>query len=126
MDGKLASRTLALACALLIALPVMAASNKWRLQCSGDAKSDGEIELVLTPKDGTPDSIVVPIVKGTNENNVAKQIVQALRTKYGKQTYEAEVDDGEDVLVKARRGTPAFDVTIPRNTTGVRISPDKE
>lgn len=120
-------RALACACALAVALPLAAAdSNKWRLQCSGDAKTDGEIELVLTPKDGAAESVVVAVPKGTGENRVAKLVVGAIRAHFGDARFHAEVDDGEDVLIKAKRGTPDFNVAVQRNTTGVRISPDKE
>ena len=101
-------------------------SNKWRLQFSGDADTDGEIELVLTPKDGQPESVVVTIPKGTGENSAARLLVGAIRAKFGDARFHSEVDDGEDVLIKANRGTPSFDVTIQRNTTGLRIRPDKE
>ena len=120
-------RAFAFACALAVALPLAAAdSNKWRLQCSGDAKTDGEIELVLTPKEGAAESVVVAVPEGTGENRVAKLIVGAIRAHFGDARFHAEVDDGEDVLIKARRGTPDFSVTIQRNTTGVRINPDQE
>jgi hypothetical protein len=129
MDGSLVSRlrAVALVCVFVLALPVAAAeSNKWRLQFSGDADTDGEIELVLTPKDGQPESVVVTIPKGTGENSAARLVVGAIRAKFGDARFHSEVDDGEDVLIKAKRGTPSFDVTIQRNTTGLRIRPGKE
>ena len=129
MDGSLVSRlrAVALVCAFRLAVPVAAAdSNKWRLQFSGDANTDGEIELVLTPKDGQPESVVVTVPKGTGENGAARLLVGAIRAKFGDSRFHSEVDDGEDVLIKAKRGTPSFDVTIQRNTTGLRIRPDKE
>ena len=121
-------RALMIACTLLVALPLMAGdeSNKWRLQFSGDASTDGEIELILQPKDGQGEHVVVTIPKGTGENRAAKLLVGAIRAKFGDAHIHAEVDDGEDVLIKAKRGTPSFDVTIQRNTTGLRIRPGKE
>ena len=43
-------------------------------------------------------------------------IRDALRAKFGKDVYTSEVDDGEDVLVKARGSTPDFDLVVARNT----------
>ena len=121
-------RALLFACVLLVSLPLAAAdeSNKWRLQFSGSANTDGEIELILQPKDGQGEHVVVTIPKGTGENRAAKLLVGAIRAKFGDAHIHAEVDDGEDVLIKAKRGTPDFNVVIERNTTGLRINPDKE
>jgi hypothetical protein len=125
MDLRL--RALTIVCALALALPAAAAeSNKWRLQFSGNAKADGEIELVLTPEGGEAAHVIVAIAKGTGENRVAKLVSEGIRKQFGDAMYKSEVDDGEDVLVKARRGTPDFQVVVERNTTGVRISPEKE
>ncbi|MGO4549956.1 hypothetical protein AB4059_02480 [Lysobacter sp. 2RAF19] len=127
MDTSLRLRTLAVVVALALALPAAASeSNKWRLQFSGSAKTDGEIELVLTPHGAEAAHVIVAIPKGTGENRAAKMVVEAIRKQFGDALYKSEVDDGEDVLVKARRGTPDFQVLIQRNTTGLRISPDKE
>ena len=121
-------RALLFACVLLVSLPLAAAdeSNKWRLQFSGSANTDGEIELILQPKDGQGEHVVVAIPKRTGENRAAKMLVGAIRAKFGDAHIHAEVDDGEDVLIKAKRGTPDFNVTIERNTTGLRINPGKE
>ena len=127
MDSPLRLRALTMVCALALALPAAAAeSNKWRLQFSGNAKADGEIELVLTPDGGEAAHVVVSIPKGTGENRAAKMVAEAIGKQFGDAMYKSEVDDGEDVLVKARRGTPDFQVVVRRNTTGVRINPGKE
>ncbi len=124
------SRLLTTALWLLLpaALPVMASpSNKWRIQLSGHAKVAGEIELALTPKDGPATNVVIAVPQRTSENQAAAMIRDALRAKFGKDVYNAEVDDGEDVLVKARGSTPIFDLVVVRNTAeGLRISLDKE
>lgn len=113
---------------LLIALPLIASpSNKWRIQVSGKAKVDGEIELALTPKGGTATSIVIAVPQRSSENRAAALIRDALRAKFGKDVYHAEVDDGEDVLVKARGSTPDFDLVVVRNTAeGLRLNLDQE
>ncbi len=127
MDTTLRHRALAAVFALALVLPAAAAeSNKWRLQFSGSANADGEIELVLTPDGGEATHVVVAIPKDTGENRAAKLVVEAIRKQFGDAMYKSEVDDGEDVLVKARRGTPDFQVVVQRNTTGLRITPDTE
>ena len=70
---------------LLLATAAAAAdSNKWRLQCSGGAESDGVIGLRLVPRDGEPIEVAVSIGKGTGENAVARAIRDALQAA-GKQ-----------------------------------------
>jgi hypothetical protein len=119
---------LGLALAMAVAFGAMASpSNKWRLQMSGKAKVDGEIELSLTPRDGTAASVVVAVPKGTSENAAARLVRDAVAAQFGKDVYRVEIDDGEDVLVKTRGKTPDVQITVVRNTAeGLRISPDRE
>jgi hypothetical protein len=121
------SRVLLLLLALFVgtasALPV---ENKWRLEFSGNAESDGRIVLAITPRDGTRREVVVAIERGTGENKVARTVMRALDEAVG-DDYHVEVDDGEDVLIKRRRGRPVFNVTVVDNSVrGVRIDPDQE
>lgn len=111
-------------------IPFAAASlpieNKWRLQFSGNARSDGIVSLVITPKDGDPSHVNVPVRAGTRENNVARAVRDALRSAIGKD-YKVEVDDGEDVLVKRRLGRQRFSVSVASITVrGVRVNLDQE
>jgi hypothetical protein len=102
-------------------------SNKWRLQFSGGANSDGVITMKFTPKKGEPTVAEIPIKKGAGENSVAKAVVTALRAQLPKDQYYIERDDGEDVLVKRRLGGVYFGYELLSNTVkGVRINPDKE
>lgn len=112
---------------LLLATAAAAAdSNKWRLQCSGGAESDGVISLRLVPRDGEPIEVVVAISKGTGENAVARAIRDALQAQASAR-YRSEVDDGEDVLVKKRGGQPDFELVVHANTVkGVRIGRERE
>lgn len=114
--------------ALLLPMLGLAApiENKWRLQFSGNARSDGDVVLSVTPKDGTASTITIPIRAGTRENNVARAVRDALRQAIGAD-YKIEVDDGEDVLVKRRYGRPRFNVTVVAiQVRGVRINLDQE
>ena len=100
--------------------------NKWRLQLSGGAQSDGHIVLELTPQQGEPMRATADIRKGRGENEVAKDVRDALSAQVGAR-YHIEVDDGEDVLVKKKRGEHAFTITVVENTVqGVRLNLDEE
>jgi len=114
--------------ALLFAAGVAAAgpSNKWRIEVSGGAESEGVIRLNVVPE-GQPAVVVsVQVPKGTGENRLAGLIRDALRAQVGDR-YATEVDDGEDVLVKKRRGSPAVDLSLAGNTVdGVRLRFDRE
>ena len=125
-----AVRTLAsmLLFALLAASTAWASpSNKWRLQMSGHAKVDGEIELSFTPKGGAATSVVIPVPAGTHENAAARLVRDAVKAQFGKDVYKVETDDGEDVLVKKRGSTPDFEIIVVRNTAEeLRISLDRE
>jgi hypothetical protein len=117
-----------LALALLAAsLPSVALdSNKWRLQCSGGANSDGAITLRVTPKGGAPIEIAVAIKDRSGENAVARAIRDAIKAQAGDR-YQVETDDGEDVLVKKRGRQPDFEIVVVSNTVkGVRVNSDRE
>lgn len=113
---------------LLCSFAVQAApmENKWRLQFSGNAESDGVLVLAITPKGGEQILVEVPVKDRTGENAVARQVRDVLRAQVGKD-YKVERDDGEDVLVKRRSGRPVFSVEVVSNSIrGVRLSLDRE
>ena len=110
----------------LVATAAFAADNKWRLEFSGDADSAGHVIFEFTPDQGEPMRATVDIARGLGENAVARDVRDALREQVGAR-YHVEVDDGEDVLVKKKRGEHDFTVTIVENTVqGVRITRDAE
>jgi len=115
-------------CATLLAAAAFARpSNKWRIQCSEGAKSDGVLVFHLQPEGGAVQVIEVSVAKGTGENAVARRIRDVFRERLSPERYHVEVDDGEDVLVKKRRGTPDFDLRLESNTVkAVRIRLDRE
>ncbi|MEE4174313.1 MAG: hypothetical protein V2I57_08685 [Xanthomonadales bacterium] len=116
------------AMALIIAAQLAAAStsNKWRLQFSGGANSDGTIVIRLSPKEGEALEAAVDIEDGRSENGVAKDVVSGLKEQVGDR-FHVERDDGEDVLIKKRRGNSNFGVEVISNTVkGVRINLDRE
>jgi hypothetical protein len=127
---RLTFATTVMAC-LAIVLATFSAeakpSNKWRLQFSGGADSDGRIVITLMPVGGEPIVTTTAVEDGTSENRVAKTVVKSLREQLDEDVFHVERDDGEDVLIKRRRGAANFDVEITENTVkGVRINPDRE
>lgn len=102
-------------------------SNKWRLEFSGGANSDGTIVLLISPEGGMPIEASIAVKDGTGENSVAAAVVKGLKAQLSKDHFKVERDDGEDVLIKKRRGAPDFDVTIVSNDVeGVRVNPKHE
>jgi hypothetical protein len=123
MHNAILGLGLALATSLAVASGV---ENKWRLQFSGAAESDGHIVLELAPAEGEPLRATAQIRKGRSENGVARDVGAALQAQAGKR-YAVEIDDGEDVLVKKHDGERNFVITLVENSVqGVRIEPDAE
>jgi hypothetical protein len=111
----------------LAALPAWAASNKYRIQVSEGAKSDGEIVFAFSPEGVAAFEVAVPIAKGTGENAVARKIRDVLRAKLDPKQFSVEVDDGEDVLVKKAAGGTNFGLNVASNSVkAVRIHLDRE
>ena len=106
--------------------PALHYSNKWRLEVSEGANNDGELLFRITPKGGTPMDVRVPLKKGRGEDGCARDIRDAFKAALGKDAYHIEVDDGEDVLVKRRKG-PDLSIELVESTVkGTRISFDRE
>jgi hypothetical protein len=84
------------------------ASNKWRIELSGQALTTGELVFRVTPKQGEATDITVNIRSGRDENNVAKDVRDAFAAKLSPARFSVEVDDGEDILVKKKEGQPDF------------------
>jgi hypothetical protein len=101
-------------------------SNKWRIECNHVADNDGTISFRVTPEAGTPVDVNVNVKKGAGENHVAHNIRDAFKATLDEAEFHVEVDDGEDVLVKKRKG-PNFALEITNNTvTGTRLQLEKE
>lgn len=115
--------TLILSSAIAFANP----SNKWRLQFSGSAHSDGVIAIEVLPVGSDPIVVEISIAAGTSENHVAKTVVEKLRSSLPSEAFHIERDDGEDVLIKKHHKAASFDLKIVSNTVkNVRIRPDRE
>ena len=102
------------------------ASNKWRIQFDESSKSDGAITFRVWPKDAAPIEVVVPVHDHQRENSIARVTRDAFRVALG-EAYHVETDDGEDVLVKAGRGTANFGLELVHSTAkDVDIDLDRE
>jgi hypothetical protein len=101
-------------------------SNKWRIEISEGAKSDGNLLFRLTPKDGTATDVSVAIKDGRSENNVASDVRDALKAALDEKAYKVEKDDGEDVLVKKRSGKDFSLVLVESTVKAVRVNVEKE
>jgi hypothetical protein len=124
-SSRLAAAGIALLAGLVLSTQAMASdlSNKFRLECSGGADSDG----VVTPDGGEPIETLTEVKKGTSENHVAKAIVEALKAQLPKDQFHIERDDGEDVPVKRHLGEARFRLAVTSLTVeGVRIKVKKE
>ena len=125
------SRTLlAAAATLLLAATASAAdlslSNKWRIEVSGGARSDGNIAFRVTTKEGVSTDVTAAIKDRTGENAVARAIRDAFKSTLDAKVYHVETDDGEDVLVKKRKG-PNFEIRLVESTVkGTRVNIEKE
>lgn len=118
-------------CLLLLVLSVASASafanpsNKWRLEFSGSARSDGTIVISVTPEGGETVEVSTDILKGDGENRVADKVRDSLKAALA--NYRLSLDDGEDVLIKKRSGQPDFDAAVVSNSVeSVRIRVQRE
>jgi len=111
---------------LLLAEPAFASqSNKWRLQFSGAAESAGEMVFEIVPSGRAPVRVSVLIERNDGENRVARKVKTAIDRQAGKWV-DAELDDGEDVLVK-RHFFRRFSIVLVSSTVkDVRINFDHE
>ena len=116
--------------ALLLLWPALALatpSNKWRIKLNHTVDNDATIVFRVSPEEGgAPIEVKTDIPAGTGENKCAKLFRDSFKAALG-EGYHVETDDGEHVLVKKRRGTPDFDLTlVSSNATGLTIKLKRE
>jgi hypothetical protein len=101
-------------------------SNKWRVEVSDRAKSAGTLLFRVTPKEGTPVDVTVTIADKRGENDIARDIRDAFKAALDEKSFHTETDDGEDVLLKKKKG-PDFALEFVESTVeSVRINIEKE
>jgi uncharacterized cupredoxin-like copper-binding protein len=102
-------------------------SNKWRIEVSGGANTDGSLVFAVTPKGGETTNVTVKLDDGQGENNVAREIKNQFEKQLNTRKYDIELDDGEDVLVKKDMSEPVFALQLVSSTVkGPRIRLQKE
>ena len=102
-------------------------SNKWRIEISESAKSDGNLVFRFTSAEADPIDVNVRVFDNTGENHIAHRIKNAFLEQLPRKNYKVEVDDGEDVLVKNTAGSPRFRIYLIENTVkSVRVNLDRE
>lgn len=102
-------------------------ANKWRIELDGQALTTGDIVFRVTPRQGEAIDITANIRSGRAENNVAKDVRDALAAKLSPDRYSVEVDDGEDILVKKKEGQPDFALElVEANVQNVSIKVEGE
>lgn len=131
MTKKLGAISTAIVSSVMLAAMAFAdaspTSNKWRIELSGQALTTGALVFRVTPHQGEATDISVNIRSGRAENNVAKDVRDALAAKLSPQRYSVEVDDGEDVLVKKKEGQPDFALElVEANVQNVSVKVEGE
>ena len=121
--------SVALLCGHLAAAAVEAIkpSNGWRIECSGNAESSGMIQFNVLPHEGEMVTVSVKVANGRSENEVAKDIRDAFRAQLPANRFQAETDDGEDVLIKKKDGQQDFAIElVASDVEHVRLNLQRE
>lgn len=99
-----------------------APAEKWRLQLIGQATSDGEMHLRLTPQSGDAIVVTIKIHSGRGELYMAKDLLAALKAQLPGKQFRSEIVHGDQVLVKAGHGEAAFTLEfVDSSVTGTRL-----
>ena len=106
--------------------PTLHYSNKWRLQISVGANNDGVMRFRVTPKGGNALDVPVSLKKGRGEDGCARDIRDTFKKALDKDVYKIELDDGEDVLVKVRKGPYVSIELLDSTVKGTRVNFDRE
>jgi hypothetical protein len=111
----------------IAAVDAVKPSNGWRIECSGNAESSGTIQFRVLPHQGDVVTVAVKIEKGRSENQIAQAIRDAFRARLSPDRFQAETDDGEDVLVKKKAGQPDFAIElVSANVKNFRMNLQRE
>lgn len=78
---------------------------RWRITCNDGARSDGIIDIEVSPPDDAETlRVSISIGSGTPEDGIARAVATALRRKLDDSLYSVKVAGGEDVLVESNTG----------------------
>ena len=102
-------------------------SNKWRIEMSEGANSEGVLVFVVSSMGRDEIRVAATVEDGYSENHVARRVRDAMKAALPADAFHVEVDDGEDVLVKARGDEPPFLIRFEGSTArGPRVNLDRE
>jgi hypothetical protein len=101
-------------------------SNKWRLEVSEGANNAGVMHFRVTPQGGAAIDIPVSLKDGRGEDGCARDIRDTFKKTLDKNVYKIEMDDGEDVLVKVRKGPNVAIELVESTVKGTRVNLDSE
>jgi hypothetical protein len=101
-------------------------SNKWRLEVSEGANNAGVMHFRVTPSGGAAIDIPVALKDGRGEDGCARDIRDTFKKSLDKKLYKVELDDGEDVLVKVRKGPDIAIELVESTVKGTRVNLDRE
>jgi hypothetical protein len=88
-------------------------SGTWNIASSGKAGSSGDLVFRVTPGDGSdPVEISVPVIGGTSEDGVARNIRRALSSQLRADRFNVSMGEGTNVVVSDPRGQPNFSVEL--------------
>jgi len=104
----------------------LAYSNKWRLEVSEGANNEGVMHFRITPKGGAAIDVPVALKKGRGEDGCARDIRDTFKKTLDKNLFKIELDDGEDVLVKVRKGPDVAIQLVESTVKGTRVNLDRE
>jgi hypothetical protein len=88
-------------------------SGTWNIASSGKAGSSGDLVFRVTPGDGSdPVEISVPVIGGTGEDGIARNIRRALSSQLRADRFNVELGEGANVVVSDPRGQPNFSLEL--------------
>ncbi len=88
-------------------------SGSWNIASSGKAGSSGELVFRVTPRDGSdPVEISVPVIGGTSEDGIARNIRRALSSQLRPDRFDVSMGEGTNVVVSDPRGAPNFSLEL--------------
>jgi hypothetical protein len=118
-----AFRTFAPALALLAlltgnAIAAAKPAGQWKVHLQGQATSEGEVHLRITPQTGEPIVVTIKIATSRGEMYMAKDLLAALKAQLPMPQYKSEIVHISDVLIKAGHGQPAFSIEFVDSSVG--------
>lgn len=88
-------------------------SGSWNIASSGKAGSSGSLVFRVTPRDDSdPVEISVPVIGGTSEDGIARNIRRALSSQLRADRFNVQMGEGTNVVVSDPRGQANFSLEL--------------